>query len=204
MQNLMTKKRWIFPTLLLLLSGLLPVQPATAEKTLGKDMMLTNVVYSLKDTGEKGVKKYTMEADFQASKEKVCGVICDYYNLNTFMPKDIRSKVLHGSSNRLILEVVMDLPWPFEDLKSTLLVRFDKQKAIARWKKVGGNILRNDGTIEITDRGDHSHVKQTSYLNIGRYYPGWFIRMYTRTQTYKIMRAIRGRLEAEEQAQALP
>jgi len=166
--------------------------------------MLKNVVYSLEDTGEKGIKKYTMEADFQATKEKVCGVICDYYNLNTFMPKDIRSKVLHGSSNRLILEVVMDLPWPLEDLRSTLLVQFDKKKAIARWNKVGGNILRNDGTIEITDRGDHSHVKQVAYLNIGRYYPGWFIKMYTRTQTYRIMRAIRGRLEAEERTPALP
>lgn len=202
MQTSNTKTRWIFS--ILFLSCFLPTQSAVAEKALNKDVMLTNVIYSLEDTGEKGVKKYTMEADFQATKDKVCGVICDYYNLNTFMPKDIRSKVLQGSSNRLTMEVIMDLPWPFEDVKSTLLVQFDKKKARAHWKLVGGNIKRNDGTIEIADRGDHSHVKQVTYLNIGRYYPGWFIKMYTRTQTYRIMRAIRERLEAEERALALP
>jgi len=83
-------------------------------------------------------------------------------------------------------------------------VRFDKKNAKARWNLVGGNIKRNDGTIEIVDRGDHSHVTQITYLNIGRYYPDWFIKMYTRTLTYKIMRAIRGRLEAEERQLALP
>jgi len=196
------KSRWI--SLIFFLSYLLLIQPAAAEKGAGKEVTLKNITYSLEDTGEKGVKKYTMEADFPATKDKVCGVICDYYHLNTFMPKDIRSKVITGTSNRLTMEVTMDLPWPFEDVRSTLLVEFDKKNASARWKLVGGNIKRNDGTIEIIDRGDYSHVKQVTYLNIGRYYPGWFIKMYTRTQTYKIMRAIRERLEAEERSPALP
>ena len=31
----------------------------------------------------------------------------------------------------------------------------------------------------------------------GRYYPDWFIKIYSRTLTYKIMRAIRAKLEAQ-------
>jgi hypothetical protein len=170
--------------------------PATAAEKEG--VLLENVTYSLTDTAEPGVKKYVMEADFKASKEKVCGVICDYYHLNTFMPKDIQSKVLEGVSNRITLEVVMDLPWPFKDIKSILLVQFDKEKANAHWDLIGGNTKRNDGSIVIEDRGDHSHVKQITYLDIGRYYPDWFIKIYTRTLTYKIMRAIRQRIEMME------
>jgi hypothetical protein len=169
-----------------------------AEPPPAREIMLENVSYSLSDTEEKGVKKYVMEADFKASKEKVCGVICDYYNHHTYMPSEVTSKVVEGRENQVVLEVIFDLPWPFADLESRLLIDFSREKARARWKLVEGNINRNDGTIEIEQRGDLSHVVQTTYLDIGRYYPDWFIRIYTRTLTYKIMRAIRDRIETEE------
>jgi hypothetical protein len=163
----------------------------------GQDIELENVTYTLSDTETPGVKKYVMEADFKASKERVCGVICDYYNHHTFMPSDVRSRVMSGDARQIKLEVVLDLPWPFQDLESILLIDFDKEKARAQWKSIGGNIKRNDGTIEIDQRGEYSHVTQTTYLDIGRYYPDWFIGVYTRTMTYRIMRAIRDRIEAE-------
>ncbi len=162
-----------------------------------KEIELENVTYQLSDTETPGVKKYVMEADFKASKERVCGVICDYYNHHTFMPSDVRSRVMSGDAHRITLEVILDLPWPFQDLESILLIDFDKEKARAQWESIGGNIKRNDGTIEIDQRGEYSHVTQTTYLDIGRYYPDWFIRVYTRTMTYRIMRAIRDRIEAE-------
>ena len=161
-------------------------------------IMLENVTYSLADTETRGVKKYVMEADFKAPKERVCGVICDYYNHHTFMPKEVTSKVIGGKENELLLEFVLDLPWPFEDLESTLLVDFNKEEATASWKLVKGNIRRNDGTIEIHEKGDMSHVKQTTYLDIGPYYPDWFVKVYTRTLTYRIMRSIRDRIEQDK------
>lgn len=164
----------------------------------GTDIELENVTYTLSDTDIPGVKKYVMEADFKAPKERVCGVICDYYNHNTFMPSDVHSRVMGGDAQQIKLEFILDLPWPFADLQSILLIDFDKEKARARWESIGGNIKRNDGTIEIDQRGEYSHVTQTTYLDIGRYYPDWFIRVYTRTMTYRIMRAIRDRIEERE------
>jgi hypothetical protein len=40
-------------------------------------------------------------------------------------------------------------------------------------------------------------MKQVTYLDIGRYYPDWFIKIYSRSLTYKIMRAIRDQIEAQ-------
>ncbi len=196
-----TMRRFLYraPAFLLAASCLLAqTVPVFAEPSApDKNIQLENVTYSLSDTETPGVKKYVMEADFKASKERVCGVICDYYNHHTFMPSDVHSRVMSGDAHRIKLEVILDLPWPFEDLESILLIDFDKEKARAQWESIGGNIKRNDGTIEIDQRGEYSHVTQTTYLDIGRYYPDWFIRVYTRTMTYRIMRAIRDRIEAE-------
>lgn len=81
---------------------------------------LENVTYSLSDTETRGVKKYVMEADFKAPKERVCGVICDYYNHHSFMPKEVTFKVIGGKESELLLEFVLNLPWPFEDLARRL------------------------------------------------------------------------------------
>lgn len=172
-------------------------------------MSLKNAVLSLEETDVPGVKKYTMEADLKATPAQVCGVVCDYYNMNTFMPKEFTSTVVKEESNRITLDVTLDLPWPFRDLKSLLLVEFDKEAGNAKWRLIGGNIERNDGTIHVVKRGAFSHMKQVTYLDIGRYYPDWFIRIYTRSLTHKIMRAIRDQVQVragayEETGQAPP
>lgn len=194
----MTSKIRQIGILSLLLPAFFQLYGLHAAHSAADPIMLENVTYSLSDTETRGVKKYVMEADFKAPKERVCGVICDYYNHHSFMPKEVTSRVVGGKENELLLEFVLDLPWPFEDLESTLLVNFNKEKARAAWKLVKGNIKRNDGTIEIDQKGAMSHVKQTTYLDIGPYYPDWFIKIYTRTLTYKIMRSIRDRIEEDE------
>ncbi len=176
-------------------------QAASGETRHSDDIRLQNMKYELVDTDTAGVKKYVMEADFKGTKDRVCGVICDYYNLHTYMPKEFDSKVLKEELNQITLDMTLDLPWPFQDLKSVLLIDFDKERGHARWKLISGNLRRNDGTIEVEQRGSYSHVKQTTYLDIGRYYPDWFITIYTRSFTYRIMRAIRARLEAKEAVQ---
>ena len=171
--------------------------PFASEFSYAEVLRLENMSYHIMDTDQPGIKKYTMEADFKGTKDQVCGVICDYYHLNTYMPKEFDSKVLKQDSNRITLDVTLDIPWPFEDLKSILLIDYDKDKGKAHWKLIGGNINKNDGTIEVEQRGETSHVKQTTYLDIGRYYPDWFIVIYARSLTYKVMRAIRAQIEAQ-------
>jgi|GEM_PF-6111671 len=171
--------------------------PFSSEFSYAEVLRLENMSYHIMDTDQPGIKKYTMEADFKGTRDQVCGVICDYYHLNTYMPKEFDSKVLKQDSNRITLNVTLDIPWPFEDLKSILLINYDKDKGKARWKLIGGNIKKNDGTIEVEQRGETSHVVQTTYLDIGRYYPDWFIVIYARSLTYKVMRAMRAQIETE-------
>jgi hypothetical protein len=138
-----------------------------------------------------------MEADLKATPDQVCGIVCDYYNLNTYMPKEFNSKVIKQESNQITLDVTLDLPWPFEDLKSILLIDYNKKEGNAKWKLIEGNLKMNQGTIHVEKRGKYSHMKQVTYLDIGRYYPDWFIKIYSRSLTYKIMRAIRDQIEAQ-------
>lgn len=188
----------LYPVIYLctLMVFLFPVSFAAGDASPGKEFLLEHATYEISDTDVPGVKKYVMEADLKATPDQVCGVVCDYYNMNTFMPKEFRSKVVKHESNWITLDVTLHLPWPFQDLKSVLLIEFNKEKGNARWKLIEGNIKRNDGTITVEQRGDYSHMKQVTYLDIGRYYPDWFIKIYSRSLTYKIMRAIRERVEA--------
>jgi len=171
--------------------------PALAESATGKELKLENASYTITDTETPGVKKYVMEADLKATPDQVCGIVCDYYNLNTYMPKEFNTKVLKQESNQITLDVTLDLPWPFEDLKSILLIDYNKKEGNAKWKLIEGNLNMNQGTIHVEKRGEYSHMKQITYLDIGRYYPDWFIKIYSRSLTYKIMRAIRDQIEAK-------
>lgn len=171
--------------------------PALAESATGKELKLENASYTITDTETPGVKKYVMEADLKATPAQVCGIVCDYYNLNTYMPKEFNTKVLKQESNQITLDVTLDLPWPFEDLKSILLIDYNKKEGNAKWKLIEGNLKMNQGTIHVEKRGEYSHMKQITYLDIGRYYPDWFIKIYSRSLTYKIMRAIRDQIEAQ-------
>jgi hypothetical protein len=162
-----------------------------------KDMSLKNVTYFLTDTEEPGIKKYVMEADLNASKKQVCSVVCNYYKMNTYMPKEIYSEVLKDENDQITLKVIMDLPWPFTDLESILLIDLDMEKGNAQWKLIGGNIKKHSGHLQLAEIGGRSHIKQTTYIDIGRYYPDWFIKIYTRTLTHKIMTAIRNQVAAE-------
>ena len=108
--------------------------PFASEFSYAEVLRLENMSYHIMDTDQPGIKKYTMEADFKGTKDQVCGVICDYYHLNTYMPKEFDSKVLKQDSNRITLDVTLDIPWPFEDLKSILLIDYDKDKGKAHWK----------------------------------------------------------------------
>ena len=177
-------------------AALLLALAAAATARAGGARRLENVRYSITDGDEPGVKVYVMEADLRASPAEVCNVVCDYYNMDTYMPKEVSSRVLRTHGNRIVLEVVLDLPWPFRDLKSILEVTYDKERGTARWEQVEGNIRKNTGTIRVERRGDLSHLRQVTYLDIGRYYPDWFIKIYTRSLTYRIMRAIRERVES--------
>ena len=168
---------------------------ALAEKSLASNMKLEDASYKIFDTDEPGVKKYVMEANLKATPDQVCGLVCDYYKMNTYMPKEFDSKVVKQESNQITLDLTLDLPWPFEDLKSVLLIDVNKEKGNARWKLIEGNVRRNDGIIQVEKRGVYSHLIQTTYIDIGRNYPDWFIKIYSRTLTYKVMRAIRNQLE---------
>ncbi len=162
-----------------------------------KDMSLKNVNFSLTDTEVTGVKKYVMEADFKASKDQVCSVVCNYYKLNTYMPKEVYSEVLKDENDQITLKVIMNIPWPFRDLESILLIDMDMERGTAQWKLIGGNIKENRGYFKLTEVGDHSRIKQTTYIDIGGYYPDWFVKIYTRSLTYKIISAIRNQVAAE-------
>lgn len=166
-----------------------------ADISSAEDLRLENIRYEIMDTDQPGVKKYIMEADFKGTREQVCGVICDYYHLNTYMPREVGTRVVKQQANQITLDVTLDIPWPFQDLKSILLIDYEKDKGKARWKLIGGNIKQNDGTIEVEQHGEYSHVRQTTYIDIGRNYPDWFIVIYTRSLTYKVMRAIKAQIE---------
>ncbi len=183
--------------LFIILFPILLTYPAVAESATGKELKLENASYTITDTETPGVKKYVMEADLKATPDQVCGIVCDYYNLNTYMPKEFNSKVLKQESNQITLDVTLDLPWPFEDLKSILLIDYNKKEGNAKWKLIEGNLKMNQGTIHVEKRGEYSHMKQITYLDIGRYYPDWFIKIYSRSLTYKIMRAIRDQIESQ-------
>ncbi len=170
---------------------------ASADPKPQKSPLLENVRFSLSNTREPGVKKYVLEADIHGTRNQVCSVVCNYYRYNTFMPKEVRSKVIRQVGKQFVLQVVVNLPWPFRDLESILLVEVNKDKGTAHWKRIGGNVKKNEGRFEIEERGDISHLKQVTYLDIGRYYPDWFIRIYTRTLTYRIMRAIRDEMAVQ-------
>jgi len=170
--------------------------PLSASGAAGDEPALENITYSITDTNEPGVKLYVMEADLKASPSEVCSVVCDYYHLDTYMPDEVSSRVLQAHGNQIILEVVLDLPWPFRDLTSILRIDYDKAAGTARWELVGGNIRKNTGSIRVERRGELSHLRQVTYLDIGRYYPDWFIKIYSRSLTYRIMRAIRERVES--------
>jgi hypothetical protein len=182
---------------ILIILHLTPALSSAADKASQQKVELENTRYEIVDTDVPGVKKYIMEADLKATPEQVCGVVCDYYNMHTYMPREFDSKVVKQDSNQITLDVTLRLPWPFEDLKSLLLIEYNKQEGNAKWHLIDGNIKQNDGTIVIEKRGNYSHLKQVNYLDIGRYYPDWFIKIYSRSLTYKVMRAIRNRLEEQ-------
>ena len=108
------------------------------------------IVRRLEPTGGTGVAARAVGL-VDASPQVVWPVIRDCQHFSKFMPRTRSSKLIERTGNVATCEVVVDMPFPFDDLSSVVKsTETEKAGSYARtWTLVRGTYKRNQGTWEV-------------------------------------------------------
>jgi ribosome-associated toxin RatA of RatAB toxin-antitoxin module len=140
----------------LLLALTLGATPAAAERPYfngPQTKMLEDgkvIVRRLEPTGGTGVAARAVGL-VDAAPTVVWPVIRDCQHFSKFMPRTTSSKLIERTGNVAVCEVVVDMPFPFDDLTSVVKsTETEKAGSFARtWALVSGTYNRNQGTWEV-------------------------------------------------------
>ena len=75
-------------------------------------------------------------------------VLTDCQHFKAFMPHTIKSDRTNKAPNKALCDVVVDLPFPFDDLRSLVLAEWGTQENGSwqrKWSLVSGSFYRNEG-----------------------------------------------------------
>lgn len=114
------------------------------------------VVVKLPPPGDAGVKfRAFKQMPVAGSKLKPVFVECEHFQ--KFMPRTLSSTVSKKKAHTATCEVVVDMPFPFDDLESTVDTKWgDTESGVWRrsWSLVRGSFNRNRGSWTVIDTDD--------------------------------------------------
>ena len=88
-------------------------------------------------------------------------VLIDCQHFKAFMPHTIKSDRTDKAPNKALCDVVVDLPFPFDDLRSLVLAEWGPQDNGSwqrKWSLVSGSFYRNEGRWVLLSTPDAQHT----------------------------------------------
>jgi len=114
------------------------------------------VVVKLPPPGDAGVKfRALKKMPVAPAKLKPVFVECEHFH--KFMPRTLSSKVSNKKEGTATCEMVVDMPFPFDDLWSTVNTKWGETQPgvwVRSWTLVRGSFNRNLGSWTVIDTPD--------------------------------------------------
>ena len=115
-----------------------------------------------------------------------------------FIPRLSKSTRLEKVGNEERFFVVINPPFPFKEIAHVLAVEFDDPGRIVRWRMVEGNILQNEGSVSLTEKGAQTKVDMQVRLEMGGAWPLFLVTWGVKYYLPKIVAGFKGRAMASD------
>jgi uncharacterized membrane protein len=127
------------------------------------------------DNPEKNVQQVVAIAVIDAPIDTVWPTIVDFHNLGKGS-KMLRVKKVTELENQLTqVDLVLDLPWPLQDMSCRLVFSDDEKKHEMKWHNIGGCVRKNKGRISLQKEGDRTLMEFCVALELGNILPQWLV-----------------------------
>lgn len=106
------------------------------------------IVIKLRPPQDKGVKFRAFQK-LEVEGQKLQAIMVDCAKFDRFMPRTLSSSISDKSDNGAVCDVLVDMPFPFDDLRSVVKTHWGSPKPgvwTRSWTLLRGSFNRNEGS----------------------------------------------------------
>jgi len=164
----------------LLLAGMLmPLGSWAGETDLAEEGMDINDTHTVKtyyrELPDSAVGQVVAVAVIDAPLEVTWDTVVDYNNLGHGSRTLRLQKVQALSDQSTEVSLLVDMPWPLQDMTCTLEFSQDPNLQEMKWHNIAGCIRKNRGTITLQRAGDRTLLKMVVAIELGNILPQWLV-----------------------------
>lgn len=169
---------------------------ATATAGLREKLEKGDVVITQRDIKGSDLPESTMKGLVNAPPAAVWAFLSECNKYKRYMPRTKSAKQLSKKGNVVVCKVVVDMPWPMDDLWSeTKAIHTVKPKLFRRaWTLIRGTYTKNSGSWTIVPYGDdgkRSLVTYKMHAEPTTAVPKWMQRKAAKSTLPDLMHAVR-------------
>lgn len=127
------------------------------------------------DNPENNVRQVMAIAMIDAPIDTVWPTIVDFHNLGKGSTRLKVKKVTEMENHQTQVDLVLDLPWPLQDMSCLLVFSDDEKKHEMKWHNLGGCVRKNKGRISLKKEGDRTLMEFCVALELGNILPQWLV-----------------------------